>query len=312
MKSREFREMARENLKERWGDAAVLTLVYVAILLVIAAITKMTGGMLGIVVFIILPVISFGFMKEMILFRQGQSVSCIDFLKLGFQEFAKVWKVYGRVLLKQIGPIILYMLGFFALIFSAVFLILVSAGLGLIEREGGSSYQETSNYLRTSTLETDAQSSYQDEWNQIMDQILEQNPELQNVEIDENALGVLAIIGIAGLGIGLLFLFIASIWAIPIAYRYMFVYNEMAYEPQLSAKEIVQKSGNAMKGNRWKAFKLFFTFLGWYFLAMILLGIPFLWISPYMSIASIFFYEFVTNRNGDRVEEVEQGTGSVE
>ena len=55
-----------------------------------------------------------------------------------------------------------------------------------------------------------------------------------------------------------------------------------------------------MKGKCWKSFKLQFSFIGWRLLAMLGLGIPFIWISPYVAIAQVFFYEWASGRLQNR------------
>jgi uncharacterized membrane protein len=86
----------------------------------------------------------------------------------------------------------------------------------------------------------------------------------------------------------------ATIWLIPLSYKYAFAYYELAMSPGMSPKDIVELSGRKMIGNRWKYFKLTLSFIGWYLLACLGLGIPLFWITPYMTIASVFFYVWVS------------------
>ncbi|HIU51938.1 MAG TPA: DUF975 family protein [Candidatus Merdicola faecigallinarum] len=92
------------------------------------------------------------------------------------------------------------------------------------------------------------------------------------------------IIGFAGYITGLILL-------VPKSYSYMLSYYILYDNPDMPAKEIVEKSERLMIGYRFKAFVLSFTFFGWILLAILTLGIGMLWLLPYMAIAIIIFYE---------------------
>lgn len=61
--------------------------------------------------------------------------------------------------------------------------------------------------------------------------------------------------------------------------------------PQMSAKDTVDLSAKLMKGNRWKYIFLSLSFIGWMILSILTLGIGFIFLFPYMSVAMAFFYE---------------------
>ena len=61
--------------------------------------------------------------------------------------------------------------------------------------------------------------------------------------------------------------------------------------PQMSAKETVDLSVKLMKGNRWKYIFLSLSFIGWMILSILTLGIGFIFLFPYMSVAMVCFYE---------------------
>lgn len=63
--------------------------------------------------------------------------------------------------------------------------------------------------------------------------------------------------------------------------------------PEITAKEAVEKSIELMNGYRWKAVCLSISFLGWAILCCFTLGIGNLFLTPYMSVASVVFYEEV-------------------
>ncbi len=74
-------------------------------------------------------------------------------------------------------------------------------------------------------------------------------------------------------------------------------------KPNATGKEIVEESERLMKGNRGRYFCLTLSFIGWMLLSSLSLGIGFLWLMPYMTIANIFFYESLIGKtdNNDNV-----------
>lgn len=229
-----FRGLAREKLAGKWGTAAILMLIFglcsFGISFVINLITCGFGSPLYA---IITPVLSFGLLVQWIKLKNGENIGYFDFFSIGFNNFANVWKVQLRVILKFIVPIIIYF-GSFLLIFVGMFL----------------------------------------------------------ATLDEN----MAIVGVLVCIIASIASIVASILLIPISYKYMFCLNELAYDSNRSSKDIVEYSGNLMVGKRVGAFWLNLTFIGWVFLAGLGCGIPLLWITPYMQIASIIYYEWASNR----------------
>ena len=72
----------------------------------------------------------------------------------------------------------------------------------------------------------------------------------------------------------------------------------IAYDnPELSAKEAVEKSAELMNGNRGNIFVLQLSFIGWAILAAFTLGIGFLWLAPYVQVSNVCFYEEVAGIN---------------
>ena len=67
----------------------------------------------------------------------------------------------------------------------------------------------------------------------------------------------------------------------------------------LTAKEAVEKSQELMTGNRAKLFWLELSFIGWAILATIPFCIGYLWLLPYIQIATIAFYKFVIGDNSN-------------
>jgi len=90
------------------------------------------------------------------------------------------------------------------------------------------------------------------------------------------------------IGIGLVTL---GIGAIIFSFAYAMVPFVMHDNPELSAKEILNKSRMIMRGHKMELFGLILSFIGWWIVGIITLYVGFLWIGPYMNTAIAHFYE---------------------
>lgn len=76
-------------------------------------------------------------------------------------------------------------------------------------------------------------------------------------------------------------------------------------EPSLSSKEIVEKSASLMNGNRKRFIFLSLSFIGWSILAAFTIGIGYLWLIPYIEVATIKFYDELNGTaNSDAVNDL--------
>lgn len=128
-----------------------------------------------------------------------------------------------------------------------------------------------------------------------------------------SASGSLETIGISFI-IAIILIVVSSIWATILSYKYMYATVELAYEPEGNAKDIVNKSGEFMDGNKAKAFYLDLSFIGWLFLSALLLGIPYFWVFPYMMMSKVCFYAGISGKlnKPEVVEQIEPETPVIE
>ncbi|SHH99204.1 DUF975 family protein [Desulfosporosinus lacus] len=75
------------------------------------------------------------------------------------------------------------------------------------------------------------------------------------------------------------------------ALRYSMAYYIMIDNPQLSAFEALNQSKLMMVGFKSELFKFWLSYLGWFLLGVITLGIAFLWVTPYYETAKANFYQ---------------------
>jgi uncharacterized membrane protein len=73
--------------------------------------------------------------------------------------------------------------------------------------------------------------------------------------------------------------------------RYSLAFYIMVDNPEIGAREAINRSKEMMRGQKWKYFKLLLSFIGWYLLCIVTIGIGFLWLIPYVYAAQAAFYE---------------------
>ena len=110
----------------------------------------------------------------------------------------------------------------------------------------------------------------------------------------------------SGLSILVIIGFIAYFASIIYAYikqlSFVLSYNIAYDEPDLSGKEVVEKSKSLMNGNKGNYFVLVLSFIGWAILACLTLGIGMFWLLPYIQVATICFYDNLIGKKEETVE----------
>ncbi|MED0946725.1 DUF975 family protein [Bacillus mobilis] len=76
-------------------------------------------------------------------------------------------------------------------------------------------------------------------------------------------------------------------------FSYAMTYYVMVENPGYSVSQAMKKSKHLMKGHKLDLFLLWLSFIGWGILAILTLGIGFLWLSPYMSTTTAHFYRYL-------------------
>lgn len=74
-------------------------------------------------------------------------------------------------------------------------------------------------------------------------------------------------------------------------YSYAMTEFLMRDDPQLTGNAAIERSMQMMKGNKMRLFLLDLSFIGWYLLALLTLGLGFILLIPYMNTARAKFYE---------------------
>lgn len=116
MSASQIRALARENLKGKWGKAAIMTLCFCAITFAISLVCSFIPLFGSIALFVVEIPISYGIIVSFIKLKRDEEVGYVDFLTIGFSSFANVWKVSGYIFLKMIVPIAI-LIGLYFLFF---------------------------------------------------------------------------------------------------------------------------------------------------------------------------------------------------
>jgi uncharacterized membrane protein len=74
------------------------------------------------------------------------------------------------------------------------------------------------------------------------------------------------------------------------SYAYSMGFYIMNHDPSISSLDAVTESKNKMRGHKWQLFILDLSYLGWYLLGILTLGILWLWIVPKHQTAKTLFF----------------------
>ena len=74
------------------------------------------------------------------------------------------------------------------------------------------------------------------------------------------------------------------------SYSYSMCYYIMEDHPEYTWRECLDESERIMKGNRWRLFCLDLSFIGWFIVGLLCLGVGVLWVYPYHYTARAEFY----------------------
>ena len=105
-------------------------------------------------------------------------------------------------------------------------------------------------------------------------------------------IGTLLLMGIKGA----LWTFLFIIPGIIKIYEYAIIPYILADDAEITCKEAFKKAKAMMKGNKWRLFKLNFSFIGWTLLSVLTLGIGSIFLVPYIEAANAEFYVELKNK----------------
>ena len=93
----------------------------------------------------------------------------------------------------------------------------------------------------------------------------------------------------------------ATLWSllffipgIIVTYSYAMVPFIVAENPEISVRAALKRSKELMIGNRWQLFCLHVSFIGWWLLCILTLGLGTLWLRPYVETANADFYREIS------------------
>ena len=78
-------------------------------------------------------------------------------------------------------------------------------------------------------------------------------------------------------------------------YEYAIIPYILADDAEITSKDAFKKAKQMMNGNKWRMFKLEFSFIGWYILCFLTLGLGTFFLMPYLNAAMAEFYVELKN-----------------
>lgn len=86
-------------------------------------------------------------------------------------------------------------------------------------------------------------------------------------------------------------------------YNYSMAAFIMLDHPEYTEKQCLEESKRLMYGKRWRLFCLELSFIGWYILSVLSLGIGFIWVFPYENVTYAVFYRHISTPQTDEAIE---------
>ncbi|GCD08509.1 DUF975 family protein [Clostridium tagluense] len=100
----------------------------------------------------------------------------------------------------------------------------------------------------------------------------------------------------------LLWTLLLIIPGIVVGLSYAMAYYILIDNPELSAMDAINRSKDMMDGQKWKLFSLYLSFVGWFILCLLTLGIGFIWLNPYLQRSLAGFYQDLKDDSNDNSE----------
>lgn len=298
---------ARKNLVGKWNKGALIAFCY--------SITEFVLELIGrglknnnalnlayqIVFFIISVPISYGFIISFIKLKRDESVNAFSFLQIGFSNFSRAWSVAWNKFLKMIVPIILMIL---SIIIIAITISFTTADRILSNASSAKMITEKSDALEKAQIDLLAAknnySSNPTDSNQKAMQDAEkmvENARKERDSVKPSSLKNHSELTVA-LAVLLVIIYIACMLYVFVKSLSLSLASFIAYDnDNMSGKESCELSQKLMKGNKGNLFVLSLSFIGWAILALLTLGIGFFWLTVYINVSFVCFYETLANKN---------------
>lgn len=272
-KASDFRREAREALNGKWGTAILISLIYAAIIFVISIISSLVGmisSILSFIVFIgfilILPPLTYGAAYAYYHIKNGEKISPIEFLKVGFLNFGRSWKISLQILKKCWWCILIIIL---PTIIGLVFFIVQNA-----------SSVTSSNYFSGYSYDNydyyDVYSKYSDDYYRYDDYDYDyydygyDNYDFGYHDDNSDIESMVSNLGGALLSFLLLIVYLGlCVLVVAKSLLYALTFYIAVSDESISPKEAVLHSEELMRGNRGRYFCLILSFFGWALLAAI-------------------------------------------
>ena len=122
MVASQIRLEARSTLTNKWGKAALLTLIFsiidfaICFIAGLLSIIPVIGFFITIGLYVIQIPLAYGFLVSLIKLKRNEDVDYVDFFSLGFSAFGRLWGTIGNIILKMLVLVILVVVFFFLMI----------------------------------------------------------------------------------------------------------------------------------------------------------------------------------------------------
>lgn len=117
--SSELREEARNNLSDKWGEAILVALIYFGLTFAINMIGSFIPFSSVLLLVVTIP-LSFGLSISFLKLKRNDNFSYGSIFTETFNNYAKIWSIFGNMCLKLIIPIIILVISIIIFIISII------------------------------------------------------------------------------------------------------------------------------------------------------------------------------------------------
>lgn len=296
MTATQTRAEARKHLAGKWNRGALIAFCY----FIVESILELIGNGLNqinaalysayqIVFFIISVPISYGFIVSFIKLKRGESVEAFDFLKIGFSNFSRAWSIAWNKFLKMIVPVIVMVI---SLILIGIAVAFTTTSSILSKTTEAKNRLETQNNYSLSS--TDSNYSELQSAKSKLDTAKERNDNsMKNALNNSNNKTLTAVLLFTAFIVYIVCIFFLAVKSLSLSLSSFIAYDN----DDMSGKESCELSQKLMKGNKGNLFVLSLSFIGWAILTVFTLGIGSFWLTAYMNVSVVCFYDAIADKN---------------
>lgn len=303
MRAKDFRKEARESLNGKWQTALLISLIYSAIIFAISLLVNHVSVIFSLITIVITPPLTYGTAYAYYHLKSGENIGCGDFLKVGFSNFGRSWKIVWEIVKKTWWCYLIFIIPIIIAIVVIGFTIFNNSVGSIVKSTYNSGYSYTydtySSYLDNYDYDDYLDSYYSNyDYNDYLDSYYNNyDYDYEDNKVFDSSMekamktliGSSAVVLLVVLAFWVLFIVLSVLITIKLL-LYVYSYYSAVANENITPKDAVLESERLMKGNRGRYFCLILSFFGW----SLLVGL----VSAIVAFSGIGIISFITTQIG--------------